>query len=276
MNQLRLNNGVNMPIRGFGIFQTTNPNICEQSGYQALRTGCSLIDSAVSYSNEEAVGSAIKKSGTAGDELCIKTKPRVQDAGYGNTKKACEKSLNRLQGDCLDISLIDQPFGDRYGSWQAMEELYQAAKTRAIGVSTFQPDRLLDLILHNTVIPVVNQIETHSYCRQRETQQFLRESNIQIEGRNNIFKHAVRGSRAQKYRKPLAQSIVRWLIQRNVVVIQKSVHPERIIENVTVFDYALSEEDMGAIETLDMKHSAFFDHRVPETLTFISGIRLDI
>lgn len=276
MQRVRLNNGMEMPVLGFGVYQVTDAEECERSVYEALNTGYRLIDTASAYENEEAVGSAIKKSGVAREEVFVTTKLWVQDAGYENAKKAFERSLRRLQLDYLDLYLIHQPFGDVYGSWRAMEELYKEGRIRAIGISNFQPDRLMDLMLHNKVVPAVNQIETHPFCQQIETQKFLQENNVQIEswgpfaeGRNNIFQNELLLSIAGKYNKTVAQVILRWLTQRGVVAIPKSVRKERIVENFRIFDFDLSPEDMEAIIALDTKQSAFFDHRDPEIVKMI-------
>jgi 2,5-diketo-D-gluconate reductase A len=283
MQKVLLNNGVEMPILGFGVFQVTNTEVCERSVYEALRTGYRLIDTAAAYLNEEAVGKAIKGSGVAREELFVTTKLWIQDAGYESAKAAFEKSLSRLQLDYLDLYLIHQPFGDVYGSWRAMEELYREGRIRAIGVANFQPDRVMDLIMHNKVIPAVDQIETHPFCQQIETQKFLKENNVQIqawaqfaEGKNNIFNNELLLSLAKKHGKTVAQVILRWLIQREVVVIPKSVHKERIVENFNVFDFELSHEDMDEIATLDRKVSSFFDHRDPEIVKSLSTVKIDI
>ncbi|MDQ4015629.1 MAG: aldo/keto reductase [Thermoproteota archaeon] len=283
MQKALLNNGVKMPILGFGVYQVTNAEVCERSVYEALRTGYRLIDTAAAYLNEDAVGKAIKRSGVTRDELFVTTKLWIQDAGYESAKAAFEKSLRRLQLDYLDLYLIHQPFGDIYGSWRAMEELYREGRIRAIGVSNFQPDRVMDLIMHNKVIPAVDQIETHPFCQQIETQKFLKENNVQIEswgpfaeGKNNIFKNELLLSLAKKHGKTVAQVILRWLIQREVVVIPKSVHKERIVENFNVFDFELSREDMDVIATLDMKVSSFLDHRDPEIVKSLSTMKIDI
>jgi 2,5-diketo-D-gluconate reductase A len=265
-----LNNGVAMPLLGFGVFQVTDAEECERSVYEALSTGYRLIDTAAAYGNEAAVGNAIKRAGVARKELFVTTKLWIQDAGYERTKQAFERSLQRLQLEYLDLYLIHQPFGDVYGAWRAMEELYQDGRIRAIGVSNFQPDRVMDLIVHNNVVPAVNQIETHPFNQQIETQKFLQENNVQIEswgpfaeGKHNIFENEVLRSIATKYQKTVAQVILRWLTQRGVVAIPKSVRKERIEENFTIFDFDLSPEDMAAIATLDTKTSSFFDHRDP-------------
>lgn len=283
MRKVVLNNGVEMPILGFGVFQITDLAECERSVVDALETGYRLIDTAASYMNEEAVGKAIKRSGVAREELFITTKLWIQDAGYEKAKKAFEKSLKRLQLDYLDLYLIHQPFGDVYGAWRAMEELYNEGRVRAIGVSNFYPDRIMDLIIHNRIVPAVNQIEMHPFHQQIETQKFLTENKIQIEswgpfaeGRNNLFQNELLGSIGKKYNKSVAQVVLRWLIQRNVVVIPKSVRRRRIEENFNVFDFELSAEDINAIATLDTKKSLFFDHRDPAMVKWLGERKLDI
>ena len=283
MQKVLLNNGVEIPLLGFGVFQVTDPDECERGVYEAIRTGYRLIDTAASYGNEVEVGKAIKRSSVAREELFITTKLWIQDAGYESTKKAFDKSLKRLQLDYLDLYLIHQPFGDIYGSWRAMEDLYREGRIRAIGVSNFQPDRIMDLIIHNKVVPAVNQIETHPFCQQIESQKFLQKSNVQIEswgpfaeGKNNIFQNELLVSIAGKYKKSVAQVVLRWLTQRRVVVIPKSVRKERIIENFDIFDFELSPEDMDAIVSLDTKKSLFFDHRDPEIVKWLGTRKLDI
>jgi len=265
-----LNNGVEMPLLGFGVFQMQGAEECERSVYEAIRTGYRLIDTAAAYGNEAAVGNAIKRSGVAREDLFVTTKLWIQDAGYASTKQAFERSLQRLQLEYLDLYLIHQPFGDVYGAWRAMEELYREGRMRAIGVSNFQPDRLMDLIVHNQVLPAVNQIETHPFNQQLSTQKFLQDNQVQIEswgpfaeGKHNIFQNELLRSIADKHHKTVAQIILRWLTQRGVVAIPKSVREERIVENFNVFDVELSPEDMQAIATLDTKTSSFFDHRDP-------------
>jgi 2,5-diketo-D-gluconate reductase A len=265
-----LNNGASMPLLGFGVFQVTDAEECERSVTEAIRTGYRLIDTAAAYGNEEAVGKAIKSSGVAREDFFVTTKLWIQDTGYESTKKAFERSLKRLQLDTLDLYLIHQPYGNVYGAWRAMEELYREGRIRAIGISNFHPDRVMDLIVHHDVVPAVNQIETHPFNQQIETQKFLEENKVQIEswgpfaeGKNNIFQNELLRSLADKYQKTVAQIILRWLTQRGVVAIPKSVRKERIEENFNVFDVELSPEDMSAITTLDMKTSLFFDHRDP-------------
>lgn len=265
-----LNNGVAMPLLGFGVFQMNDAAECERSVDDALVTGYRLIDTAAAYRNEEAVGQAIRRSGVAREELFVTTKLWVQDAGYEKARQAFDRSLQKLQLDYLDLYLIHQPFGDVYGAWRAMEELYREGRVRAIGVSNFQPDRVMDLIVHNEVIPAVNQIETHPFNQQIETQRFLEEQQVQIEswgpfaeGRNDMFKNPLLQSIADEHHKTVAQVILRWLTQRNVVAIPKSVRRERIEENFNVFDFDLTPENMAAVATLDTKTTSFFDHRDP-------------
>lgn len=282
MKTVKLNNGINMPILGFGVYQV-EPSETERAVFDALETGYRSIDTAAAYMNEEAVGKAIKSSGIAREELFITTKLWVQDAGYEKAKKAFDKSLKKLQLDYLDLYLIHQPFGDIYGSWRAMEELYKEGKIRAIGVSNFQPDRIMDLIMHNEITPAINQIETHPFHQQVETQQFLKDNGVQIEswgpfaeGKNNIFSNETLKGIADKYDKSIAQVILRWMIQRDVVVIPKSVRKERMVENFDVFGFELSEEDMKQIRTLDSAQSAFFDHRDPEMVKWLGSVKYEI
>jgi diketogulonate reductase-like aldo/keto reductase len=282
MKNVVLNNGVEMPSLGFGVYQITDQEECERSVFDALQTGYRLIDTAAAYENEEAVGRAIKRSGVAREEIFVTTKLWIQDAGYESAKRAFERSLNRLQLDYLDLYLIHQPYGDVYGSWRAMEELYREGKIKAIGVSNFHPDRVMDLIVHNEIVPMVNQIETHPFHQQIETQQFLQENNIQIEswgpfaeGRNNIFQNELLLSIGGKYGKSVAQVILRWLVQRGVVVIPKSVRRERIEENFSIFDFELSAEDMNAIARLDTKQSLFIDHRDPKVVKMLGEIKFN-
>jgi 2,5-diketo-D-gluconate reductase A len=272
-----LNNGVQMPILGFGVFQVTDLKECEKSVLDALNTGYRLLDTAASYGNEQAVGDAIKKSSLERKDLFVTTKLWVQDAGYENTKKAFQRSLDRLQLDYLDLYLIHQPYGDVYGSWRAMEELNKEGRARAIGVSNFQPDRVMDLMLHNKVKPAVNQIETHPFNQQIEAAQLLKENNIQMEswgpfaeGRNNLFTNETLLSIAGKYRKSIAQVVLHWLTQRGVIAIPKSVRKERMEENINIFDFELSQDDMDKIATLDKKVSSFFDHRDPKMVKALS------
>ena len=283
MRNVTLNNGVEMPILGFGVFQIADAKECENSVLNAISVGYRLIDTAASYMNEEAVGEAIKKSGIDRKELFITTKLWVQDTGYEKTKKAFEKSLKRLQLDFLDLYLIHQPYGDVHGAWRAMEELYSEGKVRAIGVSNFSPYRLMDLIVFNKIVPAVNQIETHPFNQQNEAHKFLKENNVQTEswgpfaeGKNDIFNNELLLSISGKYEKTVAQVILRWMIQRNIVVIPKSVRKDRMAENFNVFDFELSIDDMNAISKLNMNKSSFFDHQNPEMVKWIAGRKLDI
>ncbi len=280
MLKVVLNNGVEMPLLGFGVFQISDLMECENCVFEALKAGYRLIDTAAAYANETAVGKAIKKSGVKREEIFVTTKLWIQDAGYESTMKAFARSLEKLQLEYLDLYLIHQPFGDVYGSWRAMQELYQAGRVRAIGVSNFQSDRLIDLIIHNEVIPAVNQIETHPFCQQQETQKFLQENKVQIEswgpfaeGKHNIFENELLRSIAGKYKKTVAQTILRWLVQRGVVVIPKSIKRERIIENSQIFDFELTSEDMNSIMTLDTKVSSFIDHRDPAIVKWMGTLK---
>jgi 2,5-diketo-D-gluconate reductase A len=270
-----------MSILGFGVFQVTDLVACERSLLDAIETGYRLIDTAAFYMNEDAVGKAIKNSGIPREDMFITTKLWIQSDGYNGTKKAFENSLRLLQLDYLDLYLIHQPFGDVYGEWRAMQDLYKAGRVRAIGVSNFHPDRLIDLIVHNEIVPAVNQIETHPFHQQIETQKFLQENNVQMqswgpfaEGKNNIFHNELLFSIGKKYNKSIAQVILRWLTQRGVVAIPKSVRKERMEENFNIFDFDLSNEDMEAIKILDTKTSSFFDHRDPGMVKWLGERKL--
>ncbi len=283
MQNVKLNNGVEIPILGFGVFQITDLTECERSVVDAIQTGYRHIDTAASYLNEEAVGRGIKQSGVAREKLFITTKLWIQSNGYEGTIKAFENSLKRLQLDYIDLYLIHQPFGDVYGEWRAMEELYQQGKVRAIGVSNFPPDRIMDLMIHNKITPAVNQIEVNPFHQQIDTQKFLQDNSVQVEawapfaeGRNNIFQNELLLSIAAKHKKSVAQVILRWLLQRGIIVLSKSVRKERMIENISVFDFELSAEDMAAITTLDTKTSSFFDHRDPEMVKWLGKRKLDV
>jgi 2,5-diketo-D-gluconate reductase A len=277
MQKIVLNNGVEMPILGFGVFQIEDLAECERSVRDAIDVGYRLVDTAASYGNEEAVGNAIKTGGVPRNELFVTTKLWIADTGYEKTKKAFDRSMKRLQLDYLDLYLIHQPYGDVFGSWRAMEELYREGRIKAIGVSNFHPDRVMDFIVHNEVVPAVDQIETHPFHQQVETQKFLTENNIQIEswgpfaeGKNNIFRNEVLVSIAEKHGKTVAQVILRWLTQRNIIVIPKSVRKERMAENFDIFNFELTQQEMNAITQLDTGTSLFFDHRDPAMVKFLS------
>jgi 2,5-diketo-D-gluconate reductase A len=279
---LELNNGVEMPALGFGVYQVDDLEVCERSVAEALRTGYRLIDTAAAYENEEAVGRAIEQSDVPREDVFVTTKLWIQDAGYESTKEAFERSLERLGLEYLDLYLIHQPFGDVHGSWRAMEDLYHEDKTRAIGVSNFHPDRVMDLIAHNDVVPAINQIETHPFYQRIDDAEFLEEYDIQheswgpfAEGQNNLFEHDVLVSIGDQYDKTAAQVALRWLIQREIVAIPKSVHEERITENFDVFDFELSGEDMDAISELNEGESLFFSHRDPEVVKQQSETEFD-
>lgn len=283
MRKVKLNNGIEMPMLGFGVFQIPDASQCEKAVSDALEAGYRLLDTAASYMNEEAVGNAIKKSAVPREDLFITTKLWVQDSGYEKTKAAFQRSLEKLQLDYLDLYLIHQPYGDVFGSWRAMQELYHEKKIKAIGVANFQPDRLMDLIVNSGFTPAVNQIETHPFHQQITTQKFLQENNVQIEswgpfaeGKNNIFHNEVLSGIGAKYNKSVAQVILRWLTQRGIVAIPKSVRKERMEENFNIFDFELLGEDMQHMATLDTKESLFFDHRDPEKVKWLSERKLDL
>ena len=279
MQKVKLNNGIEMPILGFGVYQIEDQVLCEQCVYDAIEAGYRSIDTAAAYGNEEAVGRAIKRSGVPREDLFITTKLWISDAGYDKAKKAFEASMKRLQLDYLDLYLIHQPFNDYYGAWRAMEELYKEGRIRSIGVSNFMPDRLVDLILHNEITPAVNQVETNPFYQQIEAEAFMQEKGVQVEswapfaeGKNNMFQNETLAAIAGKYGKSIAQVILRWLIQRNIVVIPKSIRKERIIENFNVFDFELTKEDMKKIAALDTNTSCFFSHRDPKMVEWLSGL----
>ena len=279
MQKVKLNNGIEMPILGFGVYQIEDQVLCEQCVYDAIEAGYRSIDTAAAYGNEEAVGRAIKRSGIPREDLFITTKLWISDAGYDKAKKAFEASMKRLQLDYLDLYLIHQPFNDYYGAWRAMEELYKEGRIRSIGVSNFMPDRLVDLILHNEITPAVNQVETNPFYQQIEAEAFMQEKGVQIEswapfaeGKNNMFQNETLAAIASKYGKSIAQVVLRWLIQRNIVVIPKSIRKERIIENFNVFDFELTKEDMKKIAALDTNTSCFFSHRDPKMVEWLSGL----
>lgn len=271
-----LNNGIQMPSLGFGVFQVPDPAECERSVRDAIDVGYRLLDTATSYGNEEAVGHAIRSHGIDRSDLFVTTKLWIEDASYEGAKAAFERSLNKLQTDYLDLWLIHQPYGDVYGAWRAMEELYRAGRIRAIGVSNFYPDRLVDFVLHNEITPAINQIELHPFHQQDDALKILKQYDVQAEawgpfaeGRNGLFSNDVLQSIAQKHGKTIAQVVLRWLNQRGIVAIPKSVRKERMAENFAIFDFMLDDADVEAIATLDQKASSFFDHRDPEKVHWL-------
>ena len=279
MKYVVLNNGVKMPILGYGVFQITDHEECERCVLDALEVGYRLIDTAQSYGNEEAVGRAIKKSGIPREELFITTKVWISNAGYEKAKKSIEESLERLQLDYLDLLLIHQPFNDYYGTYRAMEEFYKKGILKAMGVSNFYPDRLIDLIKFNEIVPAVNQVEVHPFHQQVKAHEIMKKYGVQIqawaplaEGKNNLFGNEILKAIGDKYNKTNAQVALRYLIQREVVVIPKTVRKERMIENLDVFDFELTQEDMDAISALDKGESLFFSHYDPEAVEFLTSL----
>lgn len=272
-----LNNGVVMPMLGFGVYQMSDAAECEAAVSEALRVGYRLIDTAASYGNEEAVGRAIARSGIAREEIFVTTKPWLTDAGQEKTRRAFERSMARLGLDYLDLYLIHQPYNDVFGAWRDMEALQAEGRIRAIGVSNFHPDRVMDLIMHSHTVPAVNQIETHPFHQQSAVAAFLRDNGVQIEswgpfaeGRNNLFGNPLLSGLAQKHGRSVAQIVLRWLLQRGVVAIPKSINAGRIAENFQVFDFELDAVEMATIATLDTATSAFFDHRDPARVKWLS------
>jgi len=283
MQTVTLNNGIEMPIIGFGVYQVPDAEECENAVYEALMAGYRLIDTAAGYVNEEAVGRAIKRSGIPREQLFVTTKLWVQDAGYEKTQQAFARSMQKLQLDYLDLYLIHQPFGDYYGAWRAMEELYHQGKIRAIGVSNFLPDRLMDLIMNNEITPAVNQIETHPFYQQNESAAFLKEHGVYhqswapfAEGLNNMFGNDVLVAIAARHNKSVAQIVLRWLVQRDIVVIPKSVRKERIIENFDIFDFELDAEDIRQIASLDTGKSLFLSYLDPEVAKKMGSWKIDL
>ncbi|MBU3811739.1 MAG: aldo/keto reductase [Candidatus Niameybacter stercoravium] len=279
MNYMELNNGIKMPILGYGVFQISDQEECEKCVLDAIEAGYRLIDTAQAYGNEKAVGKAIKKCGVPREDLFITTKVWISNAGYEKAKKSIEESLERLQLDYLDLVLIHQPFNDYYGTYRAMEDLYKEGKLKAIGVSNFYPDRLIDLIKFNEVVPAVNQVETHVFNQQVKAQEIMEKYGVQIqawapfaEGKNNLFSNETLKSIGDKYNKSTAQVALRYLIQRKVSVLPKSANKERIIQNIDVFDFELSKEDMDLIATLDKAESLFFSHYDPQTVEYLTGL----
>lgn len=276
MQKVRLNNGVEMPILGFGVFQIPDQDECEKCVSTAIEVGYRLLDTASSYQNEVAVGNAIKNSGIAREDFFVTTKLWIQKNGYDDTLRAFDASMKKLQLDFLDLYLIHQPYGDVYGEWRAMEKLYKDGRIKAIGVSNFHPDRVADLLSNNEIVPAVNQVETHPFQQQIENQVFMEEKGIQIEswapfaeGKNDLFHNELLAEIGAKYGKSIAQVVLRWLTQRGVVVIPKTVTQSRMIENFNSLDFKLSPEEMENIKTLDDKTSSFFDHRDPKMVQWL-------
>ena len=280
MEYVVLNNGLKMPKLGLGVYQITDEFECRNTVESALDIGYRLIDTAQAYHNEKFVGDAIKQSNIPREELFITTKLWLADTGYKSTIKAFENSFKKLGLDYLDLYLIHQPIGDYYGSWKAMEELYEQGLIKAIGVANFMPDRLMDLICNNKILPAIDQVEVNPFCQRQIDEIMMKEKNVQMqswgpfaEGRNNIFQNEVLQKIADKYQKSIAQIILRWLLQRNIVCIPKSVRIERLKENFNVFDFKLSNEDMNLILTLDTKKSCFFSHYDPKIIEWLCSMK---
>jgi diketogulonate reductase-like aldo/keto reductase len=281
MEFVTLNNGVKMPILGFGVFQIPDPAACEQAVLDAISVGYRSIDTAASYGNEESVGRAIAASGVDRKELFITTKLWIQSQGYEGTLQAFEQSMQKLGLDYLDLYLIHQPYGDVFGAWRAMEKLYKEGRIRAIGISNFQADRVVDLMVHTEIVPAVNQVETHPFQQQIANQAFMQENNIQIEcwapfaeGKNGMFTNELLGAIAAQHNKSIAQVILRWLVHRGVVAIPKTVCRERMAENFNIFDFQVSEAEMAQIQILDTQTSSFFDHRDPAMVKWLGERKL--
>lgn len=283
MQTIKLNNGVEIPQLGFGVFQITDAQEAIDSVKLAVKNGYTHIDTAASYLNETEVGQAIKETNVSREELFITTKLWVQDTGYEKTKTAFYNSLDRLGLDYLDLYLIHQPYGDVHGSWRAMEELYTEGKVKAIGVSNFTPDRLMDLIMQHEIKPMVNQVEVNVFHQQYENDDFNKSQGVVTEawapfaeGKNDFFNNEVLKNIADKYEKTVAQVVLRWLLERDIVVLAKSVNEARIQQNLDVFDFELSDEDIEAIQALNLNQSQFFDHRDPNMVKGLNERKLDI
>lgn len=279
MEYVKLNNGVEMPVLGFGVFQVADPAVCEQAVLDAIEVGYRSIDTAQAYGNEAAVGNAIKKSGVPREELFITTKVWISNAGYEKAKASILESLKALQLDYIDLMLIHQPFNDYYGTYRAMEELYMEGKLRAIGVSNFYPDRFIDISQFAKIQPAINQVETHVFNQQVVAKEYMKKYGTQIEawapfaeGKNDYFNNPILKEVGAKYGKSVGQTALRFLIQSGVIVIPKTTHKERMIKNINVFDYELSDEDMKKIEALDTKESLFFSHYDPATVEMLTGM----
>lgn len=278
METIKLYNGVEMPVLGYGVYQVT-PEECERCVADAISVGYRMIDTAQAYQNEEGVGNAVTKCGVPRNELFIVTKVWISNAGYEKAKASIDESLRKLRADYIDLLLIHQPFNDYYGTYRAMEEAYREGKVRAIGVSNFYPDRFIDIAEFSEIKPMVNQVETHVFNQQRVPQEIMKKYGCQImswgpfaEGRNDFFTNPQLTAIGEKYGKSAAQTALRFLIQRGVVVIPKSTHKERMVQNMDVFDFTLSDEDMNVIAGLDKAESLFFSHYDPETVTFLTSL----
>ena len=279
MKTVTLNNGVVMPQIGYGVYQVS-PAECERSVADALSVGYRMIDTAQAYHNEEGVGAAVKKSGIARDELFLVSKVWISNYGFDKAKASIDESLRKLGTDYIALMLLHQPFCDRYGAYRALEAAYKEGKVRAIGVSNFYPDHFIDLASNVEIVPAVNQVETHVFDQQIEAQGYMKEFGTYMmawaplaEGRNNFFTNPVLEEIGKKYGKSVAQVALRWLIQRDVIIIPKSVHIERMQQNMDIFDFELSQDDMDAIAALDTKESLFFDHHAPEVVKMFMGWR---
>ncbi len=277
MKTVTLNNGVVMPQIGYGVYQVS-PTECERCVSDALSVGYRMIDTAQAYHNEEGVGAAVKKSGIARDELFLVSKVWISNYGFDKAKASIDESLRKLGTDYIDLMLLHQPFCDRYGAYRALESAYKEGKVRAIGVSNFYPDHFIDLASNVEIVPAVNQVETHVFDQQIEAQGYMKEFGTHMmawaplaEGRNNFFTNPVLEAIGKKYGKSVAQVALRWLIQRDVIIIPKSVHVERMQQNLDIFDFELSQDDMAAIAGLDTKQSLFFDHHAPEVVKMFMG-----
>lgn len=282
MKKIQLNNGLAMPLKGLGVFQVTDENVCEQTVLQALNIGYRMIDTAACYGNEAAVGSAIAKSGIDRKDIFLVSKVWIQDAGYEKTKKSFFKTLENLKTDYLDLYLIHMPYGDYHGSWRAMEELYREGKVKAIGVCNFLEDRLVDLILSHEIVPAVNQMETHPFCQQKKLREVMNKYDIKLmawapfaEGRDNIFQSEVLSAVGAKYGKTTAQVILRWLIQSDTIAIPKSVHENRLRENFAIDDFVLHDDDMKRIENMDRKESLILDITSLDEVYRLHNIRFE-
>jgi 2,5-diketo-D-gluconate reductase A len=278
-----LNNGTTIPVVGFGVFQIADAQECTRCVIDAIEVGYRHIDTAESYLNEAAVGQGIKQSGVAREQLFVTSKLWVQHTGHERTRKAIEDSLRRLQLDYLDLYLIHQPYGDVHGSWRAMQEAHRSGTLRAIGLSNFQPDRLMDIAAFNEIKPAVNQIEVNPFQQQNESIAFMNELGVQAEawapfaeGRNNLFQNEVLKAIADKHGKTIGQVVLRWVLQRGIVVLAKTVRRERMVENLAIFDFELGADDMARIATLDTATSSFFSHRDPSIVKWMSERKLDI